>query len=62
MGRGRKPPIGKGTPRKHPGVRGRRPDLKERRRREALERQMKHEAKGAPRAKRKRLAEKKAAA
>lgn len=61
MGRGRKPPIGKGTPRKHPGVRGKRPDLKARRQREAEQRRLAHEAEGSPRAKKKRLGAKKAA-
>lgn len=56
MGRGRKPPIGNGTPRKNPGIKGRRPDRKALRRAEAEERRLKHEAQGSPRSKQKRLA------
>jgi hypothetical protein len=51
-----------GKPRKHPGVRGKRPDLKATRQAEAEERRLKHEAEGSPRAKKKRLAEKRRAA
>lgn len=44
-----------GTPRKNPGVKGPRPDLKAARRREAEERRLKHEAEGSPRARKKRV-------
>lgn len=45
-----------GTPRKHPGVKGKNPHLKAMRQREAEERRLKHEADGSPRSRQKRLA------
>lgn len=47
-----------GKPRRHPGVKGPNPHLKAMRQREAEERRLKHEAEGAPRSRKKRLASK----